>query len=437
MKEFPLKMNSFLRVMFWVLSVVACAMVIFCAYHVERPLAIDWPLDSIAIWGAVAALAFTVGLFLSMPQTRNGRIGLVLGLFVLAFTCYSSFETLNRTKFLYHVVDLAVNLESASGGTVTLGGVLVEPVNRFELPVVLLMPDASPDSYNRNVYYAKALARRGVAAVAYGRSGGAANGTVAGKVAGASVGPLAAADLETRGADILYVLDLLEKRTELNMSRAGIAGFSENEWIVPFTAQKTNRVDFAVLLAPSGMLPVERVLANLDQELRSENLSPDDIAAAKALVADLAENLRAGDTGEKRTALIRRWDAAKNTAWFKAAGFPSDVPQAGNLSAATTSLSFNAAELWGQVTIPVLILAGANDPLSLPETLRDRFTRYFEKNEKSEWKLQIIPNANHKMLTGADSYSSLDAEFPPGLFDSLATWIKDATKPASLAAATP
>src|SRR5690606_11384261 len=102
--------------------------------------------------------------------------------------------------------------------------------------------------YKRNVYYAKALARRGVAAVAYGRSGGAA------------AGPLAAVDLETRGADVIYILDLLEKRTELNMSRAGIAGFSENEWVVPFTAQKTNRVDFAILLAPSGMEPLERVL---------------------------------------------------------------------------------------------------------------------------------------------------------------------------------
>lgn len=415
-------MNSFLRVMFWVLSVVTCAIVIFCGYHVERPLAIEWPLDSIAIWGAVAALAFTIGLFLSMPQTRNGRIGLVLGLFILAFTCYSSFETLNRTKFLYHMVDLSVNLESASGEATRLGGVLVEPVNRFELPVVLLMPDASPDAYKRNLYYAKALARRGVAAVAYGRSGGAA------------IGPLAAADLETRGADVLYVLDLLEKRTELDMSRAGIAGFSENEWIIPFTAQKTNRVDFAILLAPSGMLPVERILANLDQELRSENIAPDDVAAAKALVTDLAESLRTGDSGEKRTALIQRWDAAKNTAWFKAAGFPNDVPQAGNLSAATTSLSFDAAALWGQVTIPVLILAGANDPLSLPETLRDRFTQYFEKDRKSEWKLQIIPNANHRMLTGADSYGSLDAEFPAGLFDSLATWIQDATKPVAPAA---
>lgn len=416
-------MNSFLRVMFWTLSVITCGLVIFCAYHVERPLAIEWPLDSIAIWGAVAALVFTVGLFLSMPQTRNGRIGLVLGLFVLAFTCYASFETLHRTKFLYHVVDLSVNLESASGVATKLGGVLVEPVNQFELPVVLLMPDASAESYERNVYYAKALARRGVAAVAYGRSGGAA------------AGPLAAADLETRGADILYVLDLLEKRTELNMSRAGIAGFSENEWIAPFAAQKTNRVDFVILLAPSGMQPVERVLANLDQELRSENIAPEDIAAAKSLVSDLAENLRTGDIGEKRTTLIQRWDAAKNTAWFKAAGFPDEVPQAGNLSAATTSLSFDAPAVWGEIKVPVLILAGANDPLSLPETLRDRFTQYFGKNEKSEWKLQIIPNANHKMLTGADSYGALDAEFPAGLFDSLATWVKEATKPASLALA--
>ncbi|MCZ2154929.1 MAG: hypothetical protein LC114_13690 [Bryobacterales bacterium] len=413
-------MNSFLRVMFWTLSVVTCGLVIFCAYHVEGPLAINWPFDSIAIWGAVAALIFAVGLFLSMPQTRNGRIGIVLALFVLAFTCYASFETLHRTKFLYHVVDLSVKLETASGAAVKLGGVLVEPQHVSDLPVVLLMPDSSPDSYNRNVFYAEALARHGIAAVAYGRSGG------------ADAGPLAAADLETRGADVIYILDLLEKRTELDMSHAGIAGFYENEWIIPFTAQKTNRVNFAILLAPSGMDPAERVLSDLDQQLRAENLSAEDITAAKALVRQLADTLRASDQDVKRVALLRQWDAARNTPWFKAAKFPNDPPGPDRSSAIVTSLAFDAPRLWSQISIPVLILAGGSDPLSLPETLRDRFTLYFGDNKKAPWELKILPNANHRMLIGSESYNSLDAKFPPGLFDSLAAWIENSTKPAEV-----
>lgn len=411
-------MNSFLRVMFWTLSVATCAIVIFCAYHVEGPLAVNWPFAGIAIWGALAALIFAVGLFLSMPQTRNGRIGIVLALFVLAFTSYASFETLNRTKFPYHTADLSVTLQSASGGEVKLGGVLVEPQHRSGLPVVLLMPDTSPDSYNRNVFYAEALARRGVAAVAYGRTGG------------ADAGPLAAADIETRGADVIYMLDLLEKRTELDMSRAGVAGFSENEWIIPFTAQKTNRINFAILLTPSGMEPVERVLANMDRQLRAASLSAEDIVAAKALAKDLSDSLRESDRGAKRAALIRRWDAAKDTAWFKAANFPNDPPEPDSLSPAGVSLAFDAPRLWSRISVPVLILAAGGDPLYPPETARARFPRYLAENKQAAWELKIVPNANHKMLTGADSYNSLDAKFPPGLFDDLAAWIKKATEPA-------
>jgi hypothetical protein len=409
-------MNTFLRAMFWVLIVVTCSTVIFCGYHVERPLAIEWPLESIAIWGSVAALVFAVGLFFAMPSTRNGRIGLIVGLGFLIFTAFSSFQTLGRTKFLYRSVDLAVNIESATGSTITVGGQLIEPVNQFELPVVLLMPDASPDSYARNIFYAKALARRGVAAVAYGRS------------APTETSAIAVADLETRGADIIYMLDILEKRTELNMRRAGVLGFEENEWVVPYTAQKTNRVYFAALLAPSGQEPLERILFTIDQNLRAEGITDEDRDTAKALVTDLGVGLQTGDVSEKRAELIQRWDAAKGSAWFKAAGLPDTPPQTGSLSAAATSLSFQPVPLWTQVAIPVLILAGSEDPGSLPEFLRDRFTRYFEKNEAARWELKIVPGANHRMLLNADHYNSLNADFPPGYFDAIARWVSDSSQ---------
>lgn len=412
-------MNTFLRAMFWVLSVATCATVIFCGYHIERPLAIEWPLEAIAIWGSVAALVFAVGLFFAMPPTRNGRIGLAVGLLFLAFTAYSSFQTLGRTKFLYRSVDLAVNIESASGNVVTVGGQLIEPVNQFELPVVLLMPDASPDSYARNLFYAKALARRGVAAVAYGRS------------APVETSALAVADLETRGADIIYMLDILEKRTELNMRRAGVMGFDENEWVVPYTAQKTNRIYFAGLLAPSGQEPLERILFQIDQDLRAEGIAEEERSAAKALVTDLAVGMQAGDVSEKRAQLVERWEAAKSSAWFKAAGLPENPPQTGSLSAAATSLSFQAVPLWTEVSIPVLILAGSEDPGSLPEFLRDRFTRYLEKNQKAKWEMKIVPGANHKMLVNAPDYNSLYADFPPGFFDVLAQWVRQSTEPAN------
>ncbi len=414
-------MNTFLRAMFWGLMVATCFVVIYCGYQIESPLAVHWPVEEIAIWGSLAALVFGVGLFFAMPQTPNGRKGLLVAFGIMGFTVWTSFQALQQTRFLYRRLDLSVtietdNQETQQVTTVMVGGELYMPVNRYELPVALLMPDGAEDSYARNVFLAKALARRGVAALAYGRS----------EVAEPTT--LAPMDLSTRGGDVIYMLDLLEKRNELYMRRAGVVGFYENEWVIPFVLQKTNRLNYGALVAPTGISPEERAIAYLDREMRSEGFSQDQVETARGLVRDLAENLRTGDVGQARGELIQRWDAAASEPWFTAAGFPKEPPQSGTTGPLATALGLDLKALWKDTKVPVQILAGSEDPQSLPETLRERFTSYFEGNENANWTLDVVAGANHRMLLEADTYST-DANWPPGFLDNLATWITETTRP--------
>lgn len=414
-------MNTYLRVMFWVLSLVSCFGVIYCAYHIETPVAVHWPVEEIAIWGALAALVFAVGLFFAMPSTPNGRKGLLVAFGFVGFAVWCSFQAMEQTRFLYRRIDLSVNIETDNQetgvlSTVTVGGQLYLPRNRYELPAVLLMPDSSEDSFARNVYYAKALARRGVAAVAYGRSD-LPDGTL-----------LAPVDMDARGADVIYVLDLLEKVNEIYMRRAGLVGFYENEWVIPFTLQKTNRVNYGVMIAPTGITPAERAIALLDRELRSEGYGAEEVEVARGLLRDLADSLATGDIGPARADLIQRWDAASKEAWFAAANFPNQPPQSGTLGAVATAIGFDPKMLWGSVRVPVHIYVGSEDSHSLPETLRERFTQYFEGNERGSWEMDVVRDANHQLLIGADTFSS-SASFPPGFFDNLADWVKRTTSP--------
>ncbi len=414
-------MNTYLRVFFWVLTVATCFGVIFCAYQIETPLAVHLPVEEFAIWGSLVALFFAVGLFFVMPQTPNGRKGLLVAFGITGFAVWTSFQALQQTRFLYRRVDLAVTIETDNQETqqvtsMVVGGQLYLPVNRNELPVALLMPDGSEDSFARNVFMAKALARRGVAAVAYGRS------TVAEPTR------LAPLDLTARGEDVIYMLDLLEKVNEIYMRRAGLVGFYENEWAIPFTLQKTNRVNYGVLVAPTGITPAEFSAAYLDRELRAEGFTQEQVEEARGLVRDLAENLRTGDVGKARADLILRWEAASKEPWFAAAGFPEEPPQAGTPGAVSTALGFDPKVLWKDAKVPVRILAGSEDPQSLPETLRERFTGYFEANEDPHWTLDVVTGANHLMVLDADTYSS-DSAWPPGFFDNLASWITETTRP--------
>jgi pimeloyl-ACP methyl ester carboxylesterase len=417
-------MAVFLRILFWVLTIVTCATVMFCAYQIETPLAMQWPMEEIAVWGSVLALACAIGLFFAMPATTNGRIGLLVALAIVGFAVWCGFHALEQSRFLYERKELTVTIESAPDeeGNVhksVVGGPLFIPRNGVELPVALLMPDASEGSFSRNVYYAKALARRGVAALAYQRTPALSSSLVA---------PL---DMEKRGDDVLHMLDLLDKINALYMRRAGVVGFYENEWLIPFVGQKTNRVNYAVLLAPSGLAPGERAIALMGHQMREAGHSPEDAETATQLVRDLVENLRTGDIGPARASLIQRWDAAAKQPWFAAAGLPPEPPQAGTTGAVAASLSFDPVETWKQVRMPIRIMVGAEDTMSLPETLRERFGKYLADNEKSPWQLEEVPGAGHGLMLGEGADGG-EINFPPGFFDSLASWIKTTTQPPSL-----
>lgn len=414
-------MAAFLRILFWVLTIVTCATVIFCAYQIETPLAMQWPTEDIAIWGSVLALACAIGLFFAMPATANGRVGLLVAFAIVAFTVWCGFHALQQTRFLYQRKDLAVTIESApdESGNVhssVVGGPLYIPRNGAELPVALLMPDSSEGSFARNVFYAKALARRGVAALAYQRSPEPSSSLVA------------PAEMEKRGEDILYMLDLLDKINALYMRRAGLVGFYENEWVIPFTGQKTNRVNYGVLLAPSGITPAERAIALMGHQLREAGHSEHDAETATALVRDLAESLRTGDIGVARASLIQRWDAASKQPWFAATGLPAEPPQAGTTGAVATSLSFDPVETWKQVRMPIRLVVGGEDTMSLPETLRERFGKYLADNDASPWEVEVVPGAGHRLMLGEGDKE----DFPPGFFDNLASWIKTTTEPPPL-----
>jgi hypothetical protein len=408
-------MNTHLRTMFWVLSLATSFVVIFSGYFIEKPLAVTWPVETVAIWGSVLALGFAICLFFTMPSTPNGRKGLLVAFGFVGFAVWSSFQALEQTSFLYRRVEMFVNIETDNQETgeqtsVRVGGELYMPRNRYELPVALLMPDSSENSYKRNVFYAKALARRGVAAVAYGRS--------------TAYEPtlLAPVNIEQRAEDVIYMLDLIDRVTEIYMRRAGLVGFYENEWVIPFTLQKTNRVNYGVLMAPSGITPAERAVAFLDRDLRSEGLAPEEIERARSLVRDLAESLRTGDIGMKRTELIQRWEEAKDEPWFAAAGFPDEPPQAGTTGALSTAIGFDPRQLWGATRSPIQIYVGSEDPQSLPETLRERFGIYFGDNKEGTWEMDVVLDANHMMLLDKDSFS-MGASFPPGFFDRFAEWV--------------
>ncbi len=414
-------MAAFLRVFFWALTIFACAAVIYCAYQIETPLALRWPTEEVAIWGSVVALGCAIGLFFSMPTTRNGRIGLLVGFGIVGFAVWCSFHALQETQFLYQRTDLSVTIESApdEDGTVhrsVIGGPLYMPRNASDLPVALLMPDGTEDSFTRNVFYAKALARRGVAALAYQRT------------PEPKVSLVAPTDLEKRGEDILYMLDLLEKINAIYMRRAGLVGFYENEWVIPFTGQKTNRVNYGVLLAPSGITPAERAIALIGRDLQAAGHSAEDAETAKTLLRDLAENLRTGDTGPARASLILRWDAAAKEPWFAATGFPEEPPQAGTLGAVATSMSFNPKEIWKQVRMPIRVFVGSEDNNSLPETLRERFGQYLADNKQSPWEVEVVSGAGHRLMTG-EGIPGAEENFPAGFFDNLAAWIKTTTAP--------
>lgn len=327
-----------------------------------------------------------------------------------------------------------------SHGEITLAGTLTLPTQGGPHPVVILISGSGPQNRDSEIpdlvpgyrpfrWIAEHLSAQGVAVLRYDDRG-----------VGESIGDFGAAATVDFSYDTEAALDYLLSRIDIDPTSIGLLGHSEGALSVAMLAARRDDVAFAISLAGTSVSGYEILIRQMELIWLSEGMPADEaqaVAEQQRQVLDLAmeqawddlERLLVEISLEQIAALPEEQQeelgdvqaVAQNIATQQLPTFQSDWYQG--------FLSYDPADDWSRVTVPVLAIFGGRDVQVDADQNRAALAAATARAGNLDVTIVTFPEANHLFLpavTGAFSeYPTLPMEFVPRLLPVLTEWILD------------
>jgi pimeloyl-ACP methyl ester carboxylesterase len=279
---------------------------------------------------------------------------------------------------------------SFSNGDVTLHGTLYLPRRAGRHPAVVLVHGSGNSPRDESRFYARAFARRGIAALAYDKRG-----------SGESSGDLAAATYQELGGDAAQAVELLRHHPQVDAERIGVRGISEGEWTGVVAARQA-RAAFVVIVSGSAMTPAEQVAYETAERVRRGGYGDD--AARRA--GDLYRRLSAFQrTGAGRDQLNGELQAASKEPWFATAWYLEEsVPEYDRVQqlrwfpAWRARMDFDALALMAELRCPVLLQEGGADQKMDGAGAIERMRAALARGGNARFTGLLYPNATHNII---------------------------------------
>lgn len=383
----------------------ALAFALFALHATAVPVVFDVSVASLAV-ALPGAGILALGLRRERRRSDRRTLRLVLaatGLVVVAFvssaSTYLRFVSYRSSEITFH------------NGDVELSGTLFRPRGAGSYPAVVLVHGSGPETRSEYAFYAKWLARHGVAGLAYDKRG-----------TGRSTGRLYASDYSDYADDALAGVSAIRGRDGIRTDCVGLWGFSEGEWVAPLAASRSGDVAFIVVVAPSGVTPAEQVSQEIAIRLRSRGYEPSDVDRALAMNERVFEYQR---TGLGREALARDLGAASREPWFvDAEDVPSELYDFGEYAWWRSVMDFDPAAVWERVEVPVLLLKGGRDPKSSSDVAERRIVTALARGGNESAQTVVFPEGDHLLLEWPLGEHVPPPMFSEGYLDTTLRWIR-------------
>ncbi|GAA3048156.1 alpha/beta hydrolase [Pseudonocardia yunnanensis] len=240
---------------------------------------------------------------------------------------------------------------------------------RPKLPGMVLVHGAGPGPREKYRAEAEALARAGIATLAYDK-----------RTAGYS---LLERSYSRLADDAIAAADLLRGRPEVDPDKVGLWGFSEGGWVAPLAAARAPDTAFLVVVGANGVAP-------LRQQTWADTIKMDHAGVTGSLV-----------------------DAHARTPYrvLTAMGlFPEPF--------------FDPAPALRSLTLPVLGVWGAQDRLTPPVESVTAYRAALDGAGNRHYTLRTVEGAEHLLRTTTDGFDKGSA-FAPGYVDLVTGWVTD------------
>ena len=231
---------------------------------------------------------------------------------------------------------------------------------------------------------------------------------------------IAVARFDRRGNDVPFadqardveaVLGALAARADIDGERLGLFGFSQGAWVAPLVASRSAKVAFLVLVAATGISPVEQMRYAIAKQARTAGHGEAEVAALLALRAAVEDFGRGARPRAEVQAII---DHAKTEPWFEHAHVRPELPDEPGFF---PDRDFDPAPVIAAVRVPTLLFYGEDDEWQPT----DVSAAAWERAGIRDLMIARIPKTGHAPLASGGTEV---ASVLPRYTDTLSAWIK-------------
>jgi len=298
----------------------------------------------------------------------------------------------------------------------SLDATLTFPTTPGPHPAVVLLHGSGPQTREPLIHLARHFAEHGVAALAYDKR---------------PVVNFNGGDELTRREDLandaIAALELLAGHSGVRRNAIGLWGGSQGSGVAAAAAARSSLVSFVVGVSGGGTQYTPFVVYQTTNRLRSLGRSTADLNLARELVVARHENLLRGGDSSALVSLLQRARGRMD-----GSRIPMSVPTEGERRAWARAghLTDDAASVWRNVRVPVLVMWGGRDVLvPVVESARN-VEAALRAGGARDVTACIVPDADHVMLlrSGPGAGEGGVFAFPrlsPAYLRGMVAWVRE------------
>jgi dienelactone hydrolase len=306
-----------------------------------------------------------------------------------------------------------------NNGDVELHGTLTVPATAGPHPAVVLLQEAGPRSRPFGIW-PYLFARHGIAMLTFDKRG-----------VGVSTGDWQTASFSDLAGDALAAVRLLRSRSDIDAKHIGLWGNSNSGWLVPLAAVRSKDVAFLITRVGSSLPPTENILFEIENQMREQGFSEEEISKAVALRRQLQSAILTNKgwaefIAAAKSARNERWFPSSRVARYAAAQLPPDELR---LQAWRGPLAFDPIPYWEKVSCPVLAIYGELDKNTPTARNVPPLVAALKRGGNRDYTIIILPKTDHHFYENATESLGYFAEiaamqrFVPGYVDRMMNWI--------------
>ncbi len=302
-----------------------------------------------------------------------------------------------------------------------LAGTLTTPSGEGPFAAVILISGMGPQDRDATMaahkpfwVIADYLTRRGIAVLRMDDRG-----------IGKSEGSFAEQTLEDQAADVAAGLAFLKTQAHLDPNKLGLIGHSEGGIVAPLAAVRSGDVAFLVTLAGMGVPGDELLTLQAETLSRAAGVPEELIAQNRAMQAAVFQVLRSERDPNAATLRLTREIQAMNPAMpLKSLQRRYAVV---NAAPVRSMMLANPADVFRQVTIPVLAMGAARDAQVPAAQNLAGVAAALAAGGNADFTVTVLPGLNHSFQTCKSclpaEQGQLDETFSPAALATMGDWI--------------